>query len=175
LTQFDSSGGTDPIAGFTAEFEELKARAEDVQNRIRTASATAQSPDGAATVTVGPGGALLNLAFGNRAYRRPPAALAALVLQLIGTAQKQVSAQVAGAFGDLVGENSAAMGVLQEFLPPVPESDEPVAASPPPSGPLPVPPAPPAPPRPAQQEPLRPARRTGRPAEDDDEDFTEPW
>lgn len=161
---------SDPVSGFTAELAQLRERAEQVQQHIQDASATVRSPDGAATVTVGPSGALLDLSFGNRAYQRPPAALAALVLQLIGTAQQRVGGQVAAAFQGLVGENSSAMELLREFLPESTEEtddqnepEEPPQPSPPPS--------PAAPPQ-AQQ----PPRTRPRPKQDDDEDdFTDPW
>ncbi|WP_246128056.1 YbaB/EbfC family nucleoid-associated protein, partial [Amycolatopsis rhizosphaerae] len=117
MTQIDQPGGADPIAEFAAELEQIRAKAEEVQELVRTASATVRSPDGAVTVTVGATGALTNIAFGPRAYQRPPEALSALVLQTMGAAQKQVATQVSGAFGGLVGENSAAMEVLEEFLP----------------------------------------------------------
>jgi hypothetical protein len=145
VTDPQLSGAADPLTEFTAELAELKTRAEEVQNRVRAATATVSAPDGAATVTVGPGGALVNIAFTTRAYQRPPQALASLVLSLIGRGQRQVSAQVTEAFAGIVGEDSAAMDVLTEFLPadpeaenqmpqPVPEPEEPGAPASPPPG-----------------------------------------
>jgi len=202
VTDPQLSGAADPLAEFTAELAELKTRAEEVSERVRKATATVSAPDGAATVTVGPGGALVNIAFTARAYQRPPQALASLVLSLIGRAQRQVSAQVTEAFAGIVGEDSPAMDVLTEFLPadpetedqvpqPVPEPEEPrapehpgsrsVPPSMPPSMQPPVPPVrppagPPAPPR----LPPRPPRPTSsgpapRPAHDDEDDFSDPW
>ncbi|HVV13644.1 YbaB/EbfC family nucleoid-associated protein [Amycolatopsis sp.] len=168
MTTSEPSGG-DPLAAFEAELAELRAKAERMQESLREATATVRSKDGAATITVGPGGSVTNLEFGPRAYQRPPAALAALVLELMASAQKQVGAQVAEAFGGLVGENSAAMEVLQEFLPE--DDDEPddddgvldVAEDP-----APPPPPPLSPPQPQP-------RRRARPPSEDDEDFTDPW
>jgi hypothetical protein len=81
----------------------------------------------------GPSGVLQEITFGTKAYNRPPESLSALVMQLIATAQKEVSSDAYGAFSGLVGENSAAMSVLQKFLP---EPDEPdddeVQTTPPP-------------------------------------------
>jgi len=170
---------SDPVAGFTAQMDALQTKAEEVQELLRTTTAKASAPDGAASVTVGPGGALVDLTFGERAYRRRPEALASLVLALVGQAQKQVSAQVAGAFGGLVGEDSPAMAVVNEFLPADPEpddqadedevEDEPPRPPQPPQPPR--PPAPPAPPRPSASGPR------GRPpgAEAEDDDFEDPW
>lgn len=168
-TQSDTSGGAAAFAQFTAELEELRTKAEQVQNRIRSASATARSADGAVTVTVGPGGVVQNLTLDSRAYRRPPEALSALILQLIGVAGRQVSTQVAAALSTLVGEDSQAMRLLEEFAPQEPDADQRAEPAPPR-------PPPPAPPRqPAQQQSSR--RTQARPpvAEDDDADFEDPW
>jgi DNA-binding protein YbaB len=121
LTQSVPAG--DPLAAFTADLEEIRAKAAVAQEKLRSAVATAQSPDGAVSVTIGPSGVLQDLRFGPRAYERPPQALSSLVLQLIGRAQQKVSAQVADAFGGMVGESSAARELLDEFLP-APEPDE---------------------------------------------------
>jgi DNA-binding protein YbaB len=162
LTQFASGGDGAPLAAFDAELQLVKERAEEVQERLRTASSTVRAPDGAVTVTVGASGVLQGISFGARAYQRPPEALSALVMQLVASAQKAVSAEVSGAFADLVGEGSTAMAVLQEFLPERDDEEDAVGpATPPP------PPAAPVPPR--QQPPRRPA-----PEDDEDED-NNPW
>ncbi|GAB2986352.1 YbaB/EbfC family nucleoid-associated protein [Amycolatopsis acidiphila] len=160
MTQFASGGDGDPLAAFDAELQLIKAKAEEVQARLRTASSTMRAPDGAVTVTVGPSGVLQEISFGAGAYQRPPEALSALVMQLVAAAQKAVSAEVSGAFADLVGEDSAAMEVLHEFLPEPERDDEDE------DGPAAPPPPPPAPPR------QRPPRR---PADEDDDHDNEPW
>lgn len=133
MTQ-SASGDAGPLAAFDAELQLIKDRAEEVQERLRAASATVRAQDGAVTVTVGAGGVLQGISFGARAYQRPPEALSTLVMQLVAAAQKTVSAEVADAFGDLVGEDSGAMAVLQEFLPETDEADdEPPPPPPPPS------------------------------------------
>jgi DNA-binding protein YbaB len=53
LTQFAPAGDGDPLGSFTAELEEIKAKAEEMTERLRAASATVRAPDGAVTVTVG--------------------------------------------------------------------------------------------------------------------------
>ncbi|NKQ56246.1 YbaB/EbfC family nucleoid-associated protein [Amycolatopsis sp. K13G38] len=166
----------DPVSAFSAELDDLRARAEQIQQQLQEASATVSSPDGAVTVKVGPSGALLDLSFGSRAYQRPPNALSALVMQLIGSAQQQVSSQVSSSFAELVGEDSAAMEILREF---VPESEEdtgedpdpdPGAAMGAPEDPEEPAPAPPQ----AQEQP--PARRPRpRVTDEDDDDFSDPW
>lgn len=188
------SNAGDDFAGFDAEMAQLKARAESAQEQIQTATATVSSPDGAVTVTVGASGALTDIRLGDRAYERPPRALAALLMQLCGKAQQRVSAQVMTAFGGLVGESSAAMDMLTQFLPadPEPETEDPASGTPDQEWPRPQqtaprPPAPPAPPRtpPPPQPPVPPLRRNDprgnrpppsrRQHDAADDDFTDPW
>ncbi|WP_235190718.1 YbaB/EbfC family nucleoid-associated protein [Amycolatopsis rifamycinica] len=177
MTQSVPSGG-DPLAAFTVELEEIRAKAAAAQERLRSATASVQSPDGAVSVTLGPSGVLQDLRFGPRAYERPPQALAGLVMQLVGRAQQKVSAEVADAFSGMVGENSAARELLDEFLPEPPEDD---AA---PAGKSEVfmpeqeaedrPPRPPSPPQNRPPQPGQPRRRP-RPAPDEDDGESNPW
>jgi DNA-binding protein YbaB len=175
LTQSVPAG--DPLAAFTVELEEIRAKAAAAQEKLRTAVATVQSPDGAVTVTVGPSGVLQDLRFGPRAYERPPQALSGLVLQLIGRAQQKVSAEVAEAFSGMVGEDSAARELLDEFLP-APEPDEgtqpdkrDVFMPEQEAEDRPAVPPPPGPPQPQRGQPRRRPRQT--PEEDDGE--SNPW
>ncbi|RSM47336.1 YbaB/EbfC family DNA-binding protein [Amycolatopsis balhimycina DSM 5908] len=173
----------DPLAAFTAELEEIQAKAAAAQERLRSAVATVQAPDGAVTVTVGPSGVLQDLRFGPRAYSRPPQALSGLVMQLIGRAQQKVSAEVTAAFSGMVGENSAAREMLEEFLP-APEPDEATPAEKsetfmpeqeaedrPPRPPSPPPLRPPDPQRPQRDQP----RRRPRPEPEEDDGESNPW
>ncbi|MEV7036662.1 YbaB/EbfC family nucleoid-associated protein [Amycolatopsis sp. NPDC051061] len=182
MTQSVPPGGAgDPLAAFTAELEEIQAKAAAAQERLRSAVATVQAPDGAVSVTVGPSGVLQDLRFGPRAYERPPQALSGLVMQLIGRAQQKVSAQVADAFGGMVGESSAARELLDEFLP------APDEATPPAKSDVFMPEQeaddrPPRPPSPSQHQPPPPAppqhgqpRRRPRPAPEDDDGESNPW
>jgi DNA-binding protein YbaB len=177
LTQSVPPG--DPLAAFTVELEEIRAKAATAQETLRSATASVQSTDGAVSVTVGPSGVLQDLRFGPRAYERPPQALSGLVMQLIGKAQQKVSTQVADAFSGMVGENSAARELLDEFLP-APEPD----AGPPPDKsdvfmpeqeaddrPPPPPHRPPQPPPPQRDQP----RRRPRPTPDEDDGESNPW
>ncbi|WP_410567655.1 YbaB/EbfC family nucleoid-associated protein [Amycolatopsis sp. cmx-4-61] len=165
--------GGDPLAAFGAELDDIRAKAVAAQEKLRSAVATVQSPDGAVSVTVGPSGVLQGLRFGPRAYERPPQALSGLVLQLIGRAQQKVSAEVADAFGGMVGENSAARELLEEFLP----APEPDAGPPPGKSDVFMPeqeaedrPAAP-PPQPQRGQP----RRRPRSAPDEDDGESNPW
>ncbi|MEV6827171.1 YbaB/EbfC family nucleoid-associated protein [Amycolatopsis sp. NPDC051102] len=173
MTQPGPAG--DPLAAFTVELEEIQAKAAAAQEKLRSAVATVQSPDGAITVTVGPSGVLQDLRFGPRAYERPPQALSAMVLQLIGRAQQKVSAEVADAFSGMVGENSAARELLDEFLP----APEPDAGAPPPGKSEVFMPEQEAEDRPPAHRPPPPQhgqpRRRPRPAPDEDDGESNPW
>jgi DNA-binding protein YbaB len=184
LTQSVPPGGGvgDPLAAFTAELDELQAKATAAQERLRSAVATVQAPDGAVSVTVGPSGILQDLRFGPRAYERPPQALSSLVMQLVGRAQQKVSAEVADAFSGMVGENSAARELLEEFLP-EPEPDEGThpdsgarfvpeqeADDPPPRPPS-IPQQQPSPQQPQRGQP----RRRPRPQPEEDHGESNPW
>ncbi|MFB9682897.1 YbaB/EbfC family nucleoid-associated protein [Amycolatopsis plumensis] len=165
----------DALAAFGAELAEIQAKAAAAQEKLQAATASVQSPDGAVSVTVGPSGVLQDLRFGPRAYERPPQALSGLVMQLIGRAQQKVSAQVADAFSGMVGENSAARGLLDEFLPsPEPDDGPPPGKSEvfmPEQEATDRPPSPPHRPPPPQQ---GPPRRRPRP-EPDEDDESNPW
>ncbi|GAB3734952.1 YbaB/EbfC family nucleoid-associated protein [Amycolatopsis oliviviridis] len=173
------SGDGDPLATFAAELEGIQAKAAAAQERLRSAVATVQAPDGAVSVTVGPSGALQDLRFGARAYERSPQALSGLVMQLIGRAQQKVSAEVAEAFGGLVGESSAARELLDEFLPEPGQDNEPPPDNrnefPPAQDAGPRPPSPPhRPPTPPPAQQGQPRRRP-RPAQEEDEGESNPW
>ena len=117
MTRFEPSGGGDSLASFTAELEEMKANAEEMTERLRTATATVRAPDGAVSVTMGASGVLQEIAFGTKAYNKTPEVLSALVMRLVAEAQQEVSTEVSDAFSGLVGESSSAMAILREFLP----------------------------------------------------------
>jgi hypothetical protein len=175
--------GEELLAGFTEELARIQAIAETVQERVQKATATAAAPDGAATVTVGPGGALMNLKFGSRAYSRSPEQLASLVMQLIGKAQAQVGGDMRTAFGELVGDDPQAMDVLTQFLPTDPNAEPQDSGEWPPAQPAeetpepsPSPATPPAPSAEARRTGGTGARRPSGPrSEEDDEGFNNPW
>ncbi|HJP75841.1 MAG TPA: YbaB/EbfC family nucleoid-associated protein [Pseudonocardiaceae bacterium] len=142
------SDAADPPGGLDAQIARLREQAEKVQEHIRTATATVSSSDESVTVTVGAGGAVTDVRFGDRAYQRPPQQLAGLLMQVIGKAQQKVSTDVSTAFAGLVGKDSTAMSLLDQFRPPEPPP-EPTG---PPMPPSPIPPPPPMPTRRSVQE-----------------------
>ncbi|WP_439662898.1 YbaB/EbfC family nucleoid-associated protein [Lentzea sp. HUAS TT2] len=159
---------TDPnqlIEDYEQRTAALLEQAEEAKSRIANLTGAATSQDGAVTVSVSAGGALLSLSFGTKADDLPKDRLAALVLSTAKRAQAQAVGQIATIMAPLIGDNSEAMQFVQSQIPPidVPDDD-----------------APPSPPQQfvvneEQQEAVatpppapRPARR---PAEDDDTDF----
>jgi DNA-binding protein YbaB len=146
-----------------AQIARLREQAEQVQERIRTAAATVSSPDEAVTVTVAAGGAVTDVQFSDRAYQRPPKQLAGLLMQMIGKAQRKVGEDVSTAFAGLVGKDSTAMSLLNEFQPPEPPPEPQPQAAPPP--PAPPPPPPPVAPRPVPPRPVAPPTVAAPPTE----------
>ncbi|GLY52117.1 YbaB/EbfC family nucleoid-associated protein [Lentzea sp. NBRC 102530] len=159
---------TDPnqlIEDYEQRTAALLTQAEEAKSQIANLTGAATSADGAVTVSVSAGGALLSLSFGTKADDMPKDRLAALVMSTSKRAQAQAVAQIATIMAPLIGDNSEAMEFVQSQIPQIDVPDEPtpqapqqfvvneeqqdaVATQPPPA------------PRPAR-----------RPAEDDDTDF----
>jgi DNA-binding protein YbaB len=93
------------------------ARAEEIKGQLASAAASAQSPDGAVTVTVGPSGALQNLEFSPRADGLSRVQLAQAVLRAAREAHRRVAERMAQAVKPLIGD-SAAMEFLESQVPP---------------------------------------------------------
>ncbi|MEU3650735.1 YbaB/EbfC family nucleoid-associated protein [Lentzea sp. NPDC034063] len=159
---------TDPnqlIADYEQRTAALLEQAEEAKSQIANLTGAATSTDGAVTVSVSAGGALLSLSFGTKADDLPKDRLAALVMSTAKRAQAQAVGQIATIMAPLIGDNSEAMQFVQSQIPPIDIPDEDLA-----------------PPTPQQfvvneeqqdaaasQPPApRPARR---PAEDDDTDY----
>ncbi|KAA2264580.1 YbaB/EbfC family nucleoid-associated protein [Solihabitans fulvus] len=163
--QVDPQGWLDDFQRHVAD---LQQKSTELQERLAEASGTASSPDGSVTVTIGPSGALDNLALTERAMTRRPAELAQLIMSTAARAQQQASQLVVEALQPMAA-GTQVMDVVNQFLPPPVPDEEPVDAEPAPdalnedeqnerTGP----PSPQAPPRPA-----KPAKRN---YEEDDEE-----
>lgn len=159
---------TDPnqlIEDYEQRTAALLEQAEEAKSQIANLTGAATSTDGAVSVSVSAGGALLSLSFGTKADDLPKDRLAALVMSTAKRAQAQAVGQIATIMAPLIGDNSEAMQFVQSQIPPIDIPDED-----------------PEPPTPQQfvvneeqqdaatsQPPApRPARR---PAEDDDTDY----
>ncbi|KOX21941.1 hypothetical protein ADK67_25255 [Saccharothrix sp. NRRL B-16348] len=169
------------LDNFEAKLADLQRKSADLQENFENSQATASSPDGAVTITVGPNGGLLNIQLGHRATELGSARLTALIMQTAKVAQKQAAQQVMAAFEPL-GEGTEAMRMVSDAIPDdqVEDDDEPDYAEPE-AEPAPHPvaahaPAPAAPPAPASRQPQMPSRpaRPSRPGDDEDDD-NQPW
>lgn len=171
------------LDNFEAKLADLQRKSADLQENFQNSQATASSPDGAVTITVGPNGGLLNIQLGHRATELGSARLTAVIMQTAKVAQKQAAQQVMAAFEPL-GEGTEAMRMVSDAIPDDEVEDdgsdyaEPDYAEPEPE-PEPARPAP-APVQPGwqaqaaqPQPPSRPARPS-RPADDED-DENQPW
>lgn len=163
------------LDNFEAKLADLQRKSADLQENFENSQATASSPDGAVTITVGPNGGLLNIQLGHRATELGSARLTALIMQTAKVAQKQAAQKVMAAFEPL-GEGTEAMRMVSDAIPDddEPQDDghdyaEPDYAEP---EPAPVPAAPR--PVPQTQMPSRPVRRT-RAGDDEDDDENHPW
>jgi hypothetical protein len=106
----------DMLRDLDTDLVELGARAQRAAEAVAGCAVTRSAPDRSVTVTVGASGNLLNIAFGRNAAAMAPQRLAALVMKLVGEAGVCAGGEVRAAFGDLVGESSAAMDVLSPFV-----------------------------------------------------------
>ncbi|MGM1061585.1 YbaB/EbfC family nucleoid-associated protein [Saccharothrix sp. Mg75] len=160
------------LDNFEARLADLQRKSADLQENFENSQATATSPDGSVSVTVGPNGGLLNLQLGHRAVELGSARLTALILQTARTAQKQAAQKVMEAFEPL-GEGTEAMRMVSDSIPDDDQQvdDRDYAEAEPEPEPEPVRATPPYASR-QMQMPARPARRSAA-VEDDDEN--QPW
>ncbi|MDT7782937.1 MAG: hypothetical protein QOF58_1356 [Pseudonocardiales bacterium] len=159
---------TDPhqlLSDYEQRTAALLERADEAKSQIANLTGSASSSDGAVTVSVSAGGALLSLSFGSKADDMPKDRLAALVMATAKRAQAQAVAQITTIMAPVIGDNSDAMRFVESQIPKIDVPDEPDDT--------------PAPPRQfvvneeqqyeTQPPPApRPARR---PVEDDDTDY----
>ena len=102
---------TDPhqlISDYEQRTAALLEKAEEAKSQIANLTGAATSSDGAVTVSVSAGGALLSLSFGTKADEMPKDRLAALVMSTAKRAQAQAVGQIATIMAPVIGENSEA-------------------------------------------------------------------
>ncbi|WP_447004369.1 YbaB/EbfC family nucleoid-associated protein [Saccharothrix isguenensis] len=159
------------LDNFEAKLADLQRKSADLQENVENSQATASSPDGAVTITVGPNGGLVDIRLGHRATELGSARLTALIMQTAKVAQKQAALKVMAAFEPL-GEGTEAMRMVSDAIP---DDDEPQDDARDYVEPEPVEPERPvrAAPVPQMQMPSRPVRRTH--AGDDEDDENHPW
>ncbi|MGH4012709.1 MAG: YbaB/EbfC family nucleoid-associated protein [Pseudonocardiaceae bacterium] len=111
------------LRDYQARGEAMVRRSQEFQEQLQAVSETATSRDGAVTVTVGPSGALQNLAFAPRSRQLSEAELAQLTLQTTREAQNRVAHRIA-ALVEPVSGDGAALAFLRGQLPPL-DDDQP--------------------------------------------------
>jgi phage-related tail protein len=109
--------GREWLSAYLERMTEIGARAVAVQEVLAGIEATASSVDGAVTTSVNPAGAMLRLAFSERADALPRAQLAAAVLATARIARAQAARRALEAMLPLVGSYGEAMRVLRAHLP----------------------------------------------------------
>lgn len=163
------------LDNFEAKVADLQRRSTELQENLVGASATVSSSDGSVTVRIGPNGGLENLELGHRAAEHTPARLTSLIMETVRKGQRKAADKLADAFAPM-GENSAAMRVINSVAPPSEEPEDTEAdmfpveeeAPEPEPAPRPAPVGTPASPRNSR---ARPSRWD----DDDDEDEVELW
>jgi DNA-binding protein YbaB len=158
------------LADFEARVAAAKEKAEQFQESLGSAGASASSKDGLVTVTVAPNGSLADLRISDAAVQGSGARLAAEILRTAREAQRKAAGNVLTAFTALGGADSEATKMLTGFVPP-PEPDEVEQVAPDDARFLPPvePPADRQPTTPIRREPpTQPVRRTARPNDEDD-------
>ncbi|WP_188316658.1 YbaB/EbfC family nucleoid-associated protein [Solihabitans fulvus] len=121
----DSERALDPqqwLGDLQKRVDAAKLRAEQLKEGVAASTVTAASPDGAVTVTVGPNGGLTNISLSQRAAEHPPTKLGSLIMQTVGTAQRQAATRVAEALA-ATGASQDTMAFVGSFLPPPPDPE----------------------------------------------------
>jgi DNA-binding protein YbaB len=95
----------------------LLERAEQAKATLEQSQVTVSAPDQSVTVTVNPGGALLELRFSPRAQALTLSQLAARVMATYRRACAEASARTMEVMTDLVGPGSSALDLLRSTLP----------------------------------------------------------
>lgn len=102
----------------------LKEQAEQASAELDGSSVTVSSRDQAVSLTVNPGGILLDLRFGASAGDLSLTQLSDRILRTYQNACTQAAALTVEIMSDLVGEDSAALDFLINALPPLDEDDD---------------------------------------------------
>lgn len=156
----DATHPTQWVEEFEARLADLQQKSQSLEYDIAASTATATSRDGAVTVTVGPNGGLQNLVLGHRAVELGAAQLTSLILSTARTAQKEAAGKVLEAFKPL-GEGTEAYQMVTHVITADEEPETAAGDEDPNERRAPV------------NTPAPQGRR--RPADDEDEDETQPW
>jgi hypothetical protein len=116
------------VAGWEQRVEEQAALSAELSRRMQQASATVDSDDGAAAVTVDYSGGLADLRLTERAMRLSPGELAEVILATSRRAQakmaQEMTAVVQGMYGSGSQTASFIAGAYAEQFPEPPDEQE---------------------------------------------------
>ena len=105
-------------------YAKMREDAERVKQQLAESTATVTSPNGAVTVTVGSGGVMRSLRFGQRAEGLPLAQLSASIMAAYGTACRRAAEQSVEIVSELVGPDSPTLQLMRDAIPPDPDQQE---------------------------------------------------
>lgn len=104
------------VRDLEAKAAEMQRRAEEMQEQIKNANATATSRDGAVTVQVAPNGALQNIEFTQRATSLSAIQLTQTVMQTVQQAQMEAARKITEIVEPQFGGTDA-MDFITGFMP----------------------------------------------------------
>lgn len=105
-------------------YGKMREDAERVKQQLAESTATVTSPNGAVTVTVGSGGVMRSLRFGQRAEGVPLAHLSSSIMAAYGKACRQAAEQGVEIVSELVGPDSPTLQLMRDAIPPDPDQEE---------------------------------------------------
>ena len=105
-------------------YAKMREDAERVKQQLAESTATVTSPNGSVTVTVGSGGVMRSLRFGQRAEGLPLAQLSASIVAAYGKACRQAAEQGVEIVSELVGPDSPTLQLMRNAIPPDPDQEE---------------------------------------------------
>jgi hypothetical protein len=112
------------VEQYQREAAERLGRAQGMKEELTRATGSASSARGEVRLTVGPGGNLIDIEFGERVGQLAPAELARLVLRTAQQAHHQAGQAMMEIMRPMLGDSDA-MDYLRSQLPPEPPQEEP--------------------------------------------------
>lgn len=112
------------VEQYQREAAERLGQVQGLKEELTNATGSASSARDEVRLTVGPGGNLIDLEFGEKASQLPPAELASLVLRTAKQAHHQAGQAMMQIMQPMIGDSDA-MDFLKTQLPPEPPREEP--------------------------------------------------
>jgi DNA-binding protein YbaB len=112
------------VEQYQREAAERLGQAQEIKGELANATGSAASARGEVRLTVGPGGNLIDIEFGEKATHLAATELAKLVLRTAKQAHHQAGQAMMEIMRPMIGD-SGAMDFLKTQLPPEPSEEEP--------------------------------------------------